>query len=364
MSTSSVVEMRWSLASRLEWAFNLMKKMLVAVVMAMLLNSTAWARTKSDIVTLNNGDRITGEIKQLERGKLRVSTDRMGEVFVEWDDIVYVESEYEFQFERTDGTRVVGRIGPTDEQAKIVVLAEGETVSFKHDNVVRISQIENSFWSRVNGSANFGYSFTKASDVAQLNLAFRASYRTEKRSFSIDGSTITTDDQANEFTQRSDLRMNTTRFRRNRWFNAYLLGFESNDELGLNLRSSLGASLGRYIVQTNTSELALLGGLVGSSEALANDVSSQENIEGLLGLEYSKYSFDNPTIDLSIRLSVYPSITDTGRTRAQVDASVRRELISNLFWDLSFYETYDSDPPSGSESTTDYGVVTSLGWSF
>jgi hypothetical protein len=39
-------------------------------------------------------------------------------------------------------------------------------------------------------------------------------------------------------------------------------------------------------------------------------------------------------------------------------------MIKDLFWDLNYYNTYDSDPPSGSTSTTDYGVVTSLGWSF
>jgi hypothetical protein len=342
-----------------------MKRIIIlTLTLASIVGSPAFARDKNDVIWLSNGDRVTGEIKQLEHGKLRLSTDSMGEVRVEWDDVVRVESDYEFQFERSDGRRITGAIDKTSDQREITLTNEEQTITFAHGKVVRISQIEDSFWERLQGSMTFGYSFTKASDVAQGNLGFRATHRTEIRSFSLDGSTITTNDQVNESTQRSDLSFNMTRFRKNRWFSAYLLNFESNDELGLNLRTSIGAGLGRYLIQSNTSELALAGGLLGTAETLEGDVSSQENIEGLLGLNYSRYIYDDPSVDLSVGLSVFPSITESGRTRAQFDVNLRWELIADLFWDMSYYNTFDSDPPSGTESTSDYGVVTSLGWSF
>ena len=40
----------------------------------------ALARDKTDIVYLRNGDRVTCEIKRLERGRLEVSTNGMGTV--------------------------------------------------------------------------------------------------------------------------------------------------------------------------------------------------------------------------------------------------------------------------------------------
>ena len=209
-----------------------------------------------------------------------------------------------------------------------------------------------------------GYSFTNASDVAQGNFGYRATHRTEKRSFALDGSTIVTSDQDNESTQRTNLSFSMTRFRKNRWFNTYLSGLESNDELGLNLRTSIGLGLGRYLQQTNSSEFGLIAGVMGTSETLEGDVSSQENIEGLLALDYSRYIYDDPMLDLSSRLSIFPSITESGRMRAQFDINLRWEMFADLFWDLSYYNTYDSDPASGSESTNDYGVVTSIGWSF
>jgi hypothetical protein len=329
-----------------------------------MLCGTVWARDKADVIYMSNGDRLTGEIKQLERGKLVVGTDSMGEIRIEWKDISRIQSNYEFQFERSDGTRVTSTIQDNPDVGEITLVDDEVVVAFQRENIVRISQIEDSFWDRLKGSFSFGYSFTKASDIAQGNLGFRATHRTEIRSFTLDGSTITTTDSDNEATNRSDMSFTMTRFRRDRWFSSYMLGLESNDELGLNLRTSLGAGLGRYLIQTNTSELSAIGGLIGTSEQLSGNVSTEQNLEGLLGMEYSRYVFDDPTVDLTATLATFPSITDAGRLRTQFDISLKWEIIKDLYWDLSYYNTYDSDPPSGSLSTSDYGIVTSVGWSF
>jgi hypothetical protein len=37
------------------------------------------AKNVDDVVTLKNGDRMTGEIKGLERGELRIKSDYMAE---------------------------------------------------------------------------------------------------------------------------------------------------------------------------------------------------------------------------------------------------------------------------------------------
>ncbi len=343
-----------------------MKQILfLTLTLVSLATQPVLARDKTDVVELVNGDRITGEIKQLEHGILRLGTDSMGEVRIEWEDVVHVTSHYQFQFERANGERIVAHIQETDDAKNLMLTNAYETITFPRKKIVRIAPIEDSFWDRVKGSANFGYSFTKASAIAQLNFSARASHRTAIRAFSINTSAIQTSDKEGANTQRSDLNMAMTRFRSNRWFNSYLLGFESNDELALELRTSLGADIGRYLIQTNKSELSLVTGLIATTESLQGDKSAQQNIEGLLGMEFSRYIFNDPTVDISLKLTVFPSITDSGRTRAQFDANIRRELFSDLYWDLSFYETYDSKPPSTETTTkTDYGIVTSLGWSF
>jgi hypothetical protein len=342
-----------------------MKKLIITAVIASILCTSVFARTKSDIITLQNGDRVTGEILELVHGKLRVRTSSMGTVRIEWDDVVNIESDYDFRFERTDGERLIGRIEESEVLNTITLVGEGTKAQFlEMQDVIRIAPIDYSFWDSIRGSMTFGYSFTKASEVGQLNFGFDATHRTEIRSWSISATTITTAQETEENTQRSNLNLSMTRFRSNRWFNSYLMGFESNDELGLKLRSSLGVEFGRFLRQTSKSELSLLGGLIGTNESLTGSEPTRQNIEGLLGARFSKYQFDDPNVDLSISLLVYPSLTESGRVRAQFDANIRREIITDLFWDLTYYNTYDNDPSAGASSTNDYAIVTSLGWRF
>jgi len=60
----------------------------------------------------------------------------------------------------------------------------------------------------------------------------------------------------------------------------------------------------------------------------------------------------------------HPSITEGGRVRMNLETRLRREIIKDFFVDLSFYLKYDNRPPSVTASTTDYGFVTSVGYSF
>ena len=341
-----------------------MKSLILLSLSTFLLCGNVCAREKTDIIMLVNGDRITGEIRQLQHNRLSVKTDSMGEVSIEWDKIENIESKYEFQFDAADGRRFSGKIEVSPEQKAITLRNEQETLTLQYADVVRIAQAEEKFLDRLKGSFSLGYNFTKASKVAQGNLAFQLSHQTEKRAISLSGSTIVTDDQSNEKTERTDLRAQMNRYIGKRWFAAYLLGFEKNDELGLKLRSSVGVGLGRYLIQNNVSEFAVLGGLLASRASLANDHGSEDSLEGLLGTQYSRYIFDDPTVDINVRLTFFPGITEPGHNRSQLDIDLRWEVFKDLFWQLSYYNTYDSAPQSGSITTGDYGVVTSLGWSF
>jgi hypothetical protein len=62
-------------------------------------------------------------------------------------------------------------------------------------------------------------------------------------------------------------------------------------------------------------------------------------------------------------LTVFPSITDAGRVRADLEIGLRRELVTDLFIELSVYDSYDSKPPEDG-TDNDYGIVTSLGYTF
>jgi hypothetical protein len=47
--------------------------------------------------------------------------------------------------------------------------------------------------------------------------------------------------------------------------------------------------------------------------------------------------------------------------------TLRYEIVDDLFWELAFYDDYDSasgDDAESQSNVNDYGVTTSLGWSW
>ncbi len=105
---------------------------------------------------------------------------------------------------------------------------------------------------------------------------------------------------------------------------------------------------------------------VGAQVITEKDFSStqQESLEGALNLEFSVWRFDSPELDLRIQTNVYPSLTESGRVRGDLDMRLRWELYSDLYWDFSGWITYDNQSNNATDNTTDYALTTGIGWTF
>ena len=62
------------------------------------------AAPKTDIIVFNNGDKLTGEIKSMKRGRLNFNTDATGTISIEWAEIRHIESLQNIQVETNTGT--------------------------------------------------------------------------------------------------------------------------------------------------------------------------------------------------------------------------------------------------------------------
>jgi hypothetical protein len=91
---------------------------------------------------------------------------------------------------------------------------------------------------------------------------------------------------------------------------------------------------------------------------------TRNRLEALVGTQYSYFRYDTPKRSIDAGLAVFPSLTESGRVRAEADITSRVEFVKDLFFDLTFYGSYDSEADPSAPSNSDYGVVTSLGYSF
>ena len=332
-----------------------------------LLLSLALAITnvfaETDVVTFANGNKLVGEIKRMERGKLYFDNDSTGIIQIDWDDVDTLISEQNLQFEFTDGTRILGTLEQSQQRGSLAIDSLADSLNMPHEQVVIIHPIESGFKERFDIAVRAGYNYTKGSDVGQFNLGMDVEYRTEKRLASMDLSTIVTDN-GGVTTEREDLTFAYRVLRQNRWFTGGVFKLQKNEELDIDLRTSIGGGIGRIIRETSNNRIELTGGLLLNEENLTTAGESDTTLEGLVSMNYDWFRFDTPELDIKSTLAVFPGITDSGRVRAEFDLRFRWEMVEDLFWEMEYYNNYDSGREADTESISDYGIITSLGYKF
>ena len=288
----------------------------------------------------------------------------MGTVNIDWEDIVSVTSQQDLQIELTDGTRYYGKLFPGEESYFLRIVTAGEELVIDSSQIVRITPIETSerFLERLDGSFSLGIQTQKSSQVTTSNLAADISYRTRKYLFGTRLNSSVTDQPLEETKARQSVGFNYQRFRANRWFTDWFTTWEKNDELGIAGRASAGVALGRYITQTNKSQLSLAVGAQGArTNYLGEDESATEG-EGRIEIRYLRRRL-TPETSFRFTSTIYPLLEDVSQYRAESDMSLRWEMFEDLFLDLGIGYSYISNPPTGAEKS-DYTATTSIGYSF
>ena len=334
----------------------------VFLVVLSFVCGPAWA-AKTDIVFFKNGDRITGEVKGLQLGKLEFSTDHMGTVYIEWEDIEEVVSTTGQAVELTNGQRFYGPLAKGENQHMVEVNTDDGTVSVSTDDIINMYPVESSFWDRLDIYANFGFSWDKGSEVGKYNIGIDSELRNPRYITTASFTSEITTQQGRDDTTRANLDATHLLFRENRKYTLFFGSLENNDQLGIDLRVLLGAGYGMMPIRTNRNRFGMGAGLAVNHE-IPVDGEEETDLEAVGMATYNYFKYSDPERSLNSDLRIFPSLTDTGRWRATFDTNFRFELISDFFWTMSVYASYDSDPISADAASSDYGVTSSLAYKF
>lgn len=333
------------------------------LIVLLLASVTSYANLKTDIVILKNGDRVTGEVKNLEAGILEVRTDTMGRVFIEWRFISELISDKTLSVESTDGSRRLGQLQKPEEGDHIVVNTDQGLVNLPPSEVVSVWPVAATFLDKVDLDMSLGFDYSKSTDITNFNLAVDFLHRTEERLTESSLRSDITRQRAGDDQNRQEIRIAQQFLRPEQKFRTWLVGMESNDALGVDLRLYGGGALGRYFVKTNNKVFYVSGGLLATQEN-PEDAGSETNLEAIATARYRFFRYATPERNFDTSLSVFPSITDFGRVRTNLRSTFKLEFIKDMFWSLEFYATHDNKPLTEDAAKTDYGIITALGWSY
>jgi Protein of unknown function, DUF481 len=343
-------------------AFRSILAAMLAVAFGPLGSTIALAQ--NDVILFGSGDRLTGEIKGLDRGKISFDTPATGVIELEWNDIEQLISPTSFELILDTGEELFGTLVESATPGEILVQTEAATRSLPILTIVRMTPIRSTLLDRIEMSVDAGYSLAKANNLEQTNFGYDFRYREQARQLTLGLDSSLSSSESDESSNRVFASFYFRRFLDRGNWDPFAIGqLERNDELGIDRRQTFGGGMSRWLRDTNSSRIAFGGGLVATSEDDFGATETKKDTEALLGVDLEWFRFDEPELDVSMQLNVYRRLSGSGEPRSNLDVSLRWEIFSDFFWGLSVYYTYDAQSDT-EEPTTDYGTFTSLGWKF
>jgi putative salt-induced outer membrane protein YdiY len=246
-------------------------------------------------------------------------------------------------------------------------------VNVDHDDtlqlrdVVGIVPLSNRIVDRLKAYLDLGFTIAKANWATTLSVSGEVAYRGPKVGTSASFSAYSQTQEDVASTRRGSIDLDGERYVANRWKYLTLTTFEHNDELGLDLRVTLGGGVGRAFVQNNSHEVSLEATIVGTREdfiATPSGTAPEWNLEGRFAATWDAFRYDFPKLDLSTDLTVFPSITTPGRVRVDTNIRLRYELFREFTVGIDFTDSYDNQPPEETASTNDFVSTFTIGWSY
>ena len=355
--------------------------------------SNAWSHAKTDVITVANGDQITGAVNEMTAGKLSLGTSYAGTVKIKWREVRQIDSRYVYEVRLDDGERIYGRFAANDIPNQLTFRSGGKDRQLDIDDIVEVRSIEE----ELSDKLDLQLSTTINADPHNQTLTLQAngSYdvRGGRTRFSAqvnDTKTIAGEGENREETTSNASKLSLTReFWRERGtaqsFRLFNAVYSTNDDLGIRHRGSMGLGVGRYLINNLGNELSVSTGLQATQErrlscdtsgeaqsanvmpiTLNDDYETCDAAEMFFNVSWHLYSFESLDMDLSVIGNAYPSLSDWGRVRGDMNVLISWELFDNFYWTVNARTELDTagDRDDALLSKSDYNLTTGVTWKY
>src|SRR4051794_24468741 len=329
----------------------------------------AFAREKTDVIVMKNGDRITGEVKRLENGILKVDLDYVdGTLSISWLKVDRMESKALFLVQLENGDMFSGKVITSQglTPSSIEIQPEGEQ-PFKVDEsrVVRMTQTSESVLHRFSANVTLGATYSKGNNATQYNIGSAVDYTDTRWGTDLNQSSNLASNTGAPTTTRNQVDL--TAYHLSRWPNYFYegtAGFLQSSVQGINQQTTLGMGVGRFLKNSNMIRFTILGGLGWQRTYYVPEVATQQLQDTAVGLISSNLeAFRFKKTRLKVYGTLAPALSQRGRLFSRVNATYYLSVFGKVDWNFSFYGSWDTQPPSHLPSS-DYGTSTGLSYTF
>ena len=330
-----------------------------------------FAREKSDVIIMKNGDRVTCEIKGLDGDTLLIRVDYiLSTLSVNWSKVDHVESKQLFIVKTKDGIVYSGTLSTPETSAgrpiRIQVLQPFDNkVELDKSQIIKIDETSSNFWQRFSGNTGLGITYNKGNQTTQYNLTSALNYTRERWSTGASYNSTLSSSKRDSASTRNQVSLNAQRLLRwNNWYYAGIADFLQSSVQGIQLQTTIGGGIGRYLVNNNHASISLVGGGAWQRVNYQQTIlpsTTQDVGAALIGSEVKLYNFNKTTLSSSAQL--LPFLSQPGRVQFNLNTAYYVKLWGNFTWNLSLYGNWDNRPPPGF-SGSDYGASSGINWKF
>lgn len=319
---------------------------------------------KGDVVSLENGDRLSGEVEGLSKGKLIFSTAYAGKVKIDWSRVTRLSTVGEYVVQFISGRSATGTIQSREVAVATIESAPPQVVPLTDIVTIRKSAalVEKAgLLDTWHGNADFGYSVRGGnSDVKNLTLNFEPERRTASNR-----TWIRLQSLYNVQNQVVSSGLYRGQVRYERYLDQHLFVFvvglmEKDRRKSIDLRTSQGGGAGWRLMSGAGMALSLFGGATFLQERFTG---SPRNFSGeaLAGLEMQTKTF--PPFVISTKSQILPMI-GSSRYRLEWDGNIRVPVLAGFTLGVQLFDYFDSSPLPPQVKRNDFGVLSTLGFSF
>jgi len=341
----------------------LKKNFLKSIIISLILIISFHASSQTDSITFHNGNYMVGQVKTMTRGVLTVKTPYSDSDFkIEWKSVKEIFTNNYYLITLSDGSRYNGSINSIEPGIIKITYEGGQELTSPQENIVWLDDLDKGFWSQLYASIDIGFDLAKANNLRQLSSRTNIGYMAKR--WNVDGTynSLYSVQNNTDKIERTDGGLSFKYFLPRDWYPVASLNFFTNSEQKLQLRTSGQVGMGKYVIHTNAAYWGFILGVNYNQEIYYTDsIPGRNSMEGLIGTELNL--FDIGDLNLMTKVSAYPSFTESGRWRTDIDFDARYEMPfdDDFYIKMGFTFNYDNQPVEGA-SDLDYVLHTGFGW--
>lgn len=339
-------------------------RIIVAITVFFVLSSSTFCQKKDSII-LYNGQTLIGEVRQASLGLISIDDNDLKIINVKMFKIKTLVIFERFKIETVDKEFYYGSLSTTDKEGWVEIHnVDGRDIPLRITHIFQLISLETGFFKRMIGNVSAGLSFTKSSGIGQVNFSCNAQYSTKLIDYTLTLSTIASIDSGRYSRDNENGQLLITYDLTSSWFLASSAQYQRNLELSIARRYLVMAGAGNKLFIKKTWRLLAITGITVSEEKSTEGVFSVALFEIPVTLLFNFYQFQHPDIQITSSQTAYFSLTQKGRIRYDGSTTFSWQLIRYFYLNISPYTNFDNQPPSGSSSNFDFGIVVGLSYKF